>query len=59
MWTLQRLADFLAEETEVIVSFQTVRRLLAQAEIVFSQPQHKVSSPDPDYTAKKQLVEET
>ena len=59
MWTLQRLADFLAEETEVTVSYETVRRLLAQAEIVFSQPQHKVSSPDPDYPAKKQLVEET
>lgn len=59
MWTLQRLADFLAEETEIMVSYETVRRLLAQAEIVFSQPQHKVSSPDPDYTAKKQLIEET
>lgn len=59
MWTLQRLADFLAEGTGITVSSETVRRLLAQAGIVFSQPQHKVSSPDPDYTAKKQLVEET
>jgi putative transposase len=59
MWTLQRLADFLAEETEIIVSSETVRRLLAEVEIVFSQPQHKVSSPDPDYATKKQLVEET
>jgi hypothetical protein len=42
-----------------LVSYETVRRLLARAEIVFSQPQHKVSSPDPDYPAKKQLVEET
>jgi transposase len=39
MWTLQRLADYLAERTGIAVSSETVRRLLAKHEIVFSQPQ--------------------
>ena len=53
MWTLRRLADYLAEETGVRVSHETVRRELAKGEIVFSQPQHTISSPDPDYQVKK------
>jgi len=53
MWTLRRLADYLAEETGVRVSHETVRRELAKEEIVFSQPQHTISSPDPDYQVKK------
>jgi transposase len=53
MWTLRRLADYLAEETGVCVSHETVRRELAKEEIVFSQPQHTISSPDPDYQVKK------
>jgi transposase len=58
MWTLQRLADYLAERMGITVSSETVRRLLASHEIVFSHPQHTISSPDPDYTAKKKAVEE-
>lgn len=58
MWTLQRLADYLAKRMGIIVSSETVRRLLASHEIVFSQPQHTISSPDPEYTAKKKAVEE-
>ena len=58
MWTLQRLADYLAEHTGITVSSETVRRLLASHEIVFSQPQHTVSSPDPDYAVKKKAVED-
>lgn len=53
LWTNQRLADVLAEETGVRVSDDTVRRTLAQAEIVLSRPQHTITSPDPDYVVKK------
>jgi transposase len=42
MWTLQRLADYLAECLGIIISSETVRRLLASHEIVFSQPQHTI-----------------
>jgi putative transposase len=57
MWTLQRLADYMAEHTCIIVSSETIRRLLANDEIVFSQPQHTISSPDPDYVLKKKAIE--
>lgn len=53
MWTLQRLADALAEETGIRVSVVTVGRLLAAHDIVLSRPQHKVSSSDPHYEVKK------
>jgi transposase len=53
MWTLERLADFMAEETGIRVSKVTVRRILLKQDIVMSRPQHKVSSPDPEYVAKK------
>lgn len=59
MWTLQRLAEYMIKQTSITVSTETVRRLLAKREIVFSQPQHTMSSPDPDYASKKQVVEET
>ncbi len=36
MWTLRHLADYLAEETGLRVSFETVRRELAKEDIVFS-----------------------
>ncbi len=53
LWTLRRLADYLAERTGVRLSYETVRRALAAAEIVLSRPQHAISSPDPEYAAKK------
>lgn len=53
MWTCQRLADYLAEETGLRVSGETVRCHLADAGIVLSRPQHKISSPDPEYEVKK------
>ena len=56
MWTLRRLADYLAEETGVRVSFETVRRELAKEDIVFSRPQHTISSPDPEYQVKKRRL---
>ena len=53
MWTLRRLSDFMAEETGIRVSHVTVSRILAANDIVLSRPQHKVSSPDPEYETKK------
>jgi len=56
MWTLQRLADYLAEETGIRVEAETVRLHLKKLGIVLSRPQHKVSSPDPDYLVKKRRL---
>jgi transposase len=53
LWTLQRLADYMAEETGIRVEAETVRQHLAKHEIVLSRPQHKISSPDPEYEVKK------
>lgn len=53
LWTLERLADYLAEQTGLRVSPDTVRRRLKDEDIVLSRPQHKISSPDPDYEVKK------
>lgn len=56
MWTLQRLSDYLAEETGIRTSDETVRRELAKEGIVFSRPQHTISSPDPEYQVKKRRL---
>ena len=56
MWTLQRLADYLAEKTGIRVSDETIRRELAKKDIVFSRPQHTISSPDPEYQIKKRRL---
>jgi transposase len=56
LWTLQRLVDYLAEQTGVRVSDETVRRALKQAGIVLSRPQHRISSPDPEYAVKKRRL---
>jgi transposase len=56
MWTLQRLADFMAEDAGIRVSTETVRRALAKEGIVFSRPQHTISSPDPEYQVKKRRL---
>ena len=53
LWTLARLADYLAEQTGVRLSEEGVRLQLKAMEIVLSRPQHKISSPDPDYLLKK------
>jgi transposase len=52
-WTLQRLADYLAEQTGLRLSYETVRGCLKRAGIVLSRPQHTISSPDPEYAVKK------
>jgi transposase len=56
LWTLQRLADYMAEQTGIRVTYETIRQLLAKAEIVLSRPQHKISSPDPEYLVKKRRL---
>ena len=53
MWTLQRLADYMAEQTGLRVEAETVRIYLKAADIVLSRPQHKITSPDPEYEVKK------
>jgi transposase len=53
LWTLQRLADYLAEQTGIRLSYETVRLCLKRAGIVLSRPQHTISSPDPEYAVKK------
>ena len=56
LWTLQRLADYMAEHTGIRVSTETVRRELKGGGIVLSRPQHTISSPDPDYMVKKRRL---
>jgi transposase len=56
LWTLQRLADDLAERTGLRVSDETVRRALKDEGIVLSRPQHQLSSPDPEYAVKKRRL---
>ena len=56
MWTLQRLADYMAEQTGIRASYETVRQVLKSGEIVLSRPQHKISSPDPEYLVKKRRL---
>lgn len=53
MWTLQRLADYMGEQTGLRVEAETVRIYLKAAGIVLSRPQHKITSPDPEYEVKK------
>jgi transposase len=53
LWTLRRLADYLAEQTGIRVEHETVRLHLKAAGIVLSRPQHTITSPDPEYALKK------
>ncbi len=56
MWTLQRLADDMAEQTGIRGADETVRKLLKKGERVLSRPQHKMTSPDPEYLLKKRRL---
>lgn len=51
-----RLVEYLAERTGLRVSPETVRQRLKKAEMVLSRPQHKISSPDPEYQVKKRRL---
>lgn len=48
LWTVQRLADYLAELTGLRLTHETVRVALKAGGIVLSRPQHTVRSPDPE-----------
>jgi transposase len=56
LWTLQRLADYMAEQTGIRVAAVTVRVHLLAAGIVLSRPQHKITSSDPEYEVKKRRL---
>lgn len=56
LWTLERLADYMAEQTGLRVSPDTIRRRLKEEDIVLSRPQHTISSPDPEYAVKKRRL---
>ncbi|MGQ0603376.1 MAG: helix-turn-helix domain-containing protein [Anaerolineales bacterium] len=56
LWTLQRLVDYLVEKLGLRVSDETVRQVLKKAGMVLSRPQHKISSPDPEYQVKKRRL---
>ena len=56
LWTLQRLADHLAEQTGLRLSDETVRRTLKAEGIVLSRPQHTITSPDPEYALNKRRL---
>lgn len=53
IWTLERLADYMAEQTGIRISYEAVRKHLKLGQIVLSRPQYKISSPDPEYEVKK------
>jgi transposase len=56
MWTLQRLVDYMAEQTGIRIATEAVRLHLEAAGIVLSRPQHTISSPDPEYEVKKKRL---
>lgn len=56
LWTLQRLADYLAEQTGLRLSDETVRRTLKAEGVVLSRPQHTITSPDPEYALKERRL---
>lgn len=55
-WTMQRLADHMAQQTGIRLSAEAVRQHLLKHEIVLSRPQHKITSPDPEYAVKKRRL---
>jgi transposase len=58
LWTLRRLADYMAEQTGIRVEYETVRVHLKAAGIALSRPQHTITSPDPEYALKKRRSKE-
>jgi transposase len=56
VWTLERLITYLKEKTQITVSDETIRTHLRDNGMSFRRPQHKVSSPDPEYVQKKRRL---
>jgi len=53
LWTGERLADYLAEQTGLRASTTSVYRLLNAGGVHLNRPQHTITSPDPEYAVKK------
>ncbi len=53
LWSGERLADYLAEQTGLRLSATSVYRFLQAEGIHLSRPQHTITSPDPEYALKK------
>ena len=53
LWSGDRLADYLAEQTGIRMSRASVYRLLRAGGIHLNRPQHTITSPDPEYALKK------
>jgi transposase len=56
LWTLQRLVDYMAQQSGLRIHSATMQRLLKREGIVLSRPQHKITSPDPEYLVKKRRL---
>src|SRR5450631_4339189 len=56
LWTLRRLGEYMAEQTGIELSYESVRQILKGGGIVLSRPQLTVSSPDPQYKVKKKRL---
>lgn len=56
LWTLRRLSEYMAQQTGIKLSYESVRQVLKGGGIVLSRPQHTVSSPDPQYKVKKKRL---
>lgn len=56
MWTCDRLSDYMAEQTGIRIKRRAVNKYLNANGIVLSKPQHKISSPDPEYLVKKRRL---
>lgn len=59
VWTLQRLADYMAEETGIRVDAETVREHLKAAGIVLSRWQHKDRRPDSESERQKRRLKKS
>lgn len=57
-WTCQNLAEYQAGHGHVTVSAETVRRYLRTLDYRIVRPVLSIASPDPDYPAKAQRVED-
>ena len=59
LWTLRRSADHMAEQTGILVEYETVRLHLKARGIVLSRPQSTPSrAPTPSTPSKKKAIEE-
>jgi transposase len=53
LWTLSYLQTYMEAQTGIRLGRETIRVHLKRNGMVLSRPQHKISSPDPEYMVKK------